>query len=574
MGRTPGKPWARCEVGVGTDGGEYVIPRRYWAWLGARRTIAVMLWFFAIGVGVHHIWHARRWLADGPQTPEPLRRADGGSGHTHIDFGGQWVMGRMLVLGHGRELYHRERQWEVVRAGFPLSDESQAQHLESHLPKSDRKLAGPDDDLRHDADRLMDWFMGNDKDPPPAIGGPLYPPVHAMLYAPIGLFDRPRTAYHVFQVFAVAVAYLAGLGIRVLTRGKIWWSVASAGILLFPGCRAALDLGQNPTLSLAILVWGWVLAARGRDWAGGAVWGLFGFKPVWAMAFFLVPLLMRRWRFCVAMVGTGALLGLATLPFVGIQSWFDWLKVGQEAAALYNVNHNWIILSRDLQGIPRRVLHNFNLPEAQRDTPLAKAIAWGLWGAVFATTVTVYLLRADRRRPIGFGAGFLFLGAFLTCYRFMYYDVLLAALPIAILFANPALLLRTRVFRLMLVPAVPSVPPLGREAAPPLERPNPFGPRLLGYFNSFPLTVLALLYFVDNTLLGMNLGATFTAGYWTHTTTAANGSTGIATPRVEMDTSLTYPWDTALLFTLWLWCAVRLVLKRECSVEILSSGGA
>src|SRR5205823_6328402 len=97
--------------------------------------------------------------------------------------------------------------------------------------------------------------------------------------------------------------------------------------------------------------------------AGGVVWGLFAFKPVWGLAFFLVPLLSGRWRMCLAMVGTGAALGLLTLPVVGVQTWFDWLQVGREAAGVYNVNENWIHLSRDLQGIPRRLLLDFNLPE-------------------------------------------------------------------------------------------------------------------------------------------------------------------------------------------------------------------
>src|SRR5262249_43993026 len=158
----------------------------------------------------------------------------------------------------------------------------------------------------------------------PAIGGALYPPIHALLYAPIGLFPRAGDAMPVFQVFAVACAYLAGLGTSLLSRGRIWWSVASLVVLLYPGCRAGLDLGPNPTITLAILTLGWALAVRGRDTAGGVVWGLLAFKPVWAAAFFLVPLLQRRRRFCLAMGLTGAALAAATLPFVGAQAWLDW----------------------------------------------------------------------------------------------------------------------------------------------------------------------------------------------------------------------------------------------------------
>ena len=577
----------------------HVIPPRFWAWLGTRRAVAGLLWIAAVVTGAHHLGYARSWFGDRATAPEAHRRGDGNQGHAQIDFGGQWVMGRMLVLGHGRELYHRQRQWEVLRAGYPVAAEAAIQRDNSLAPSSHRSPARPDDVTRHDTDKLMYWFMG--AAPPawktvggaaaaplaadltgnpltavafqaasanvvtpavvaeverPAIGGPLYPPVHAFFYAPIGLIDSPQQAYFLFQWLAVGFAFLAGLGVRLLTRGRVWWSVAALGILLYPGCRSGLALGQNPTLSLAIVVWGWVLASRNRDWAGGAVWGLFAFKPVWGMAFFLVPLLMGRWKFCLAMVGTGAVLGLLTLPVVGVQTWFDWLAVGKEAAALYNVNENWIHLSRDLQGIPRRFLLDFTKPEAERDSPLAQRLSWGLWGSVFGTTLLVYLIRADRR-PTGLGAAFLFLGAFLGCYRFMYYDVLLSAAGVAVLLAEPARLFRTRVFGLHLTPQSP----LSVESpASPAPR-DPFGSRLLGYVNSFPLTILALLYLVDNTMYAMQLEVTAGIGYWAYPATAADGSTAILTPRLHAATSLDYPWDTVLVLLLWAWCGLRLIFE-------------
>jgi hypothetical protein len=567
----------------------YVIPPRYWAWLGTRRAVNALLWIVAFAIGVHHLWIARDWLANTPDTPPPLQRpAAHGYGHTQIDFGGQWVMARMLVLGHGRELYHRQVQWQVVRDGFPETDETWVQREETILPPHRRTQAESPGDVGHDANNMMAWFMG--VDPPewktvggaaaaplaagpfgnplatlavnraaadavtpatveklqePAIGGPLYPPIHAFIYYPIGLFDRPHDAYSVFQVVALGFGYLAALGISTLTRGQIWWSAASIGVLLFPGCRASFELGQNPTLSLCILVWGWVLASRGRDWAGGAVWGLFAFKPVWGMAFFLVPLLMRRWRFCLSMVGTGAALAALTLPVVGLQTWFDWLAVGSEAAAEYTTSRNWIHLSRDIQGLPRRFLHDFNVPESKRETTLAKAVAWGLWGAVFATTVAVYLLRADRRKPLGLGAAFLFLGAWLTCYRFMYYDVLLAAVPVAILLTEPWRFFRANPYEV-------------KSAAPP----DPLGSRLTAFVNSFPMTVIAGLYLVENVLLSLNVEATVGVGGWSREV-ASRGGTAIATPRLAADTSLNYPWDTGLLLLLWAWCAVRLMWEGE-----------
>ena len=578
----------------------YVIPPRCWAWAGHPVTLRAACWALALASGAYAFHRARAWHADPPDAPADLRRPDpGGSGHTQIDFGGQWVMGRMLVLGHGRELYHRQRQWDVARAGYPVDDESRVRREESILPKHERKVARTDDDVGHDADLLMSWFMGEDPaawqkvggaaaaplaaDPfgnplaaiarchaaadavtpgvveetrKPAVGGPLYPPVHAFIYAPLGLFDRPRDAYALFQAVALGFAYLTGLGISVLTRGRVWWSVASLAVLQYPGCRSGLELGQNPTLSACIVVWGWVLAARGRDVGGGALWGLFAFKPVWGLAFVLVPLLMRRWRFCAAMVGTGAALGALTLPVVGLQSWFDWLNVGREAAYYYNRSANWINLSRDLQGMPRRFLHDFSKPIGD-DTPLANLCGWAVWGVVLAATILIYLTRGDRRHPTGLGAGFLFLGAFLTCYRFMYYDILLSLVAVAVLLAEPWRAFRTVVFNLS---AVVHLPTPGRDLVPPAPAPDPFGPRQVGYLNSFPLTVLVCLYVLANMILGLLPEATFGVGSWA---TAAPGDAAAVTPRLRFEGTLAYPWDTALILLLWAWCGGKLLVRGD-----------
>lgn len=583
------------------DPSAYFIPPRYWAWLSTPRAVAALLWLVAAGVAGYFLWHGFVWFNDPRKLAEERKRADGNSGHIQIDFGGQWVMGRMVATGHARELYHRQRQWEVVRAAYPVEDESPIAREDSLLPGSERKWAKPDETIRHDTDNLMYWFMGRDPaewrdvggaaaaalglDPfgnplltvaqvgfaaevvkpdvvakltEPAVGGPLYPPVHAFLYAPLGFIERPRVAYHVFQVVAVLTVLVAARGVTVLTRGRVPWSVATIALFLFPGTRAGLDLGQNPTLTLAIAVWGWALASRGYTAAGGAVWGLFAFKPVWGLAFFLVPVLTRRWRFCAAMVLSGCGLAAATVPFVGLDSWVHWLKVGHEAAKLYNVNQNWINLSRDVQGVPRRILHDFTLPEAERDTPLATNLAWGLWGAIFLTTIAVFLRYGDRTRFTGVGIAFLFFGAYLTCYRFMYYDALLAAAGCVCLLADPARLLRPRAIGLTPGPAVP-IDPAARSLPVPVADQSPLGTRSLGYLSSVPLTLFAFLLVYENAMSGMELQGTVGFGYYARVTTASDGATALATPKVRLDTGVMYPWETALVFLLWLWCGWSLL---------------
>ena len=144
------------------------------------------------------------------------------------------------------------------------------------------------------------------------VGGPLYPPVTAFLDAPLALIAA-HTAYRVLQIFNLLLVFVAAAGARYLAaRPRL---VAGRGPRhhVFPGFAGSINLGQNATLTLTILVWGWAFAARGRPVLGGIIWGLLAFKPVWALAFFLVPLLSRRWRMCLAMVGTGIGFGLLTL---------------------------------------------------------------------------------------------------------------------------------------------------------------------------------------------------------------------------------------------------------------------
>jgi hypothetical protein len=131
----------------------------------------------------------------------------------------------------------------------------------------------------------------------------------------------------------------------------------------------------------------------------------------------------------LAMAATGLTLVGLTLPLVGWQTWLDWLAVGRLAATGYARDDTWIILSRDVQGAVRR----FFMQEPTARLPTA--LATSCWTAVAAVTVAVALLR---RQPVraedGPGAAFVLLGAWLSCFHFMYYDTLLAALPLLLLF--------------------------------------------------------------------------------------------------------------------------------------------
>ena len=187
------------------------------------------------------------------------------------------------------------------------------------------------------------------------------------------------------------------------------------------------------------------------------------------------------------------------------------------------MNENWIHLSRDLHGIPRA--HPARLHASQR---ASATVHWrtrwhgGCGASCSAARYSSYLMRGDRTRTTGLSAAFLFLGAYLTCYRFMYYDVLLAAMVMALLFAEPTPLpshARLRRFARRLQPAG-TQQPRTRHATYFVEA---FQARMLGYVNSFPLTIVMMLFVLENSLSGLHLEATVGIGYYA--SPATDGST-------------------------------------------------
>lgn len=531
-----------------------------------RRIILVLLWLICLGYAAQRWQHARTEFDDAPTTPEDRRRNDGNRGHALIDFGGQWMTARLLVTGHGRELYHRARQWELAWQAFPPEGESPF-NRRNVFPRFLRESAAGKDEIRHDAQWMMYWFMGDDDQAyrraaalvgllvsrdmmvstygdwlivlptvegeftptlreqlaKPAIGGPLYPPVQAFLYAPIGLIDAPRRAYMLFQTLSVGLAFLAGLAITRISQDRIPWSLATLGVLLYPGCRSGLDLGQNHIVTLTILLWGWVAICRGKDVLGGAIWGLFAFKPIWGVTFVVVPFLLRRWRTVLSMGIVGVTLAAVTIPVVGIQAWKDWLKVGQEASELYKVNQNWIQLSRDLSGVVRRVMIDFRIPAEHRNAPVIDRISWAALIAVAGTTIALSLWRGDRRYHTGLGPGFLFLGMYLSGYRFMYYDAMLSLMGITTLVANPAQFLGLDRLR------------------------HTVGWRKIFAIRWVPIALIGALYLGENVLLHFGIAMPI------------EGAEATLGKPFNFEFSIFTPWDTLVLLALWGWCAYSLI---------------
>lgn len=575
-----------------------------WHFVSHRWTRYAAAWLAVLGAtaGLHHeAWHGY----DDRNPDLDLRRRDGNDGHRAIDFSGQWLMGRMLVRGYGRKLYSRAHLHEVAVGAYPRSAES---------PTA----------TTHDADEIVvNWFVSLDKagtpqadradrarntrgsfmlplaaaDPFQATGlvaacgaevwtsdrlrevdekriaGPLYPPTQAFLFAPLALGDHPQQAYRVTQCLMLGMAYVCGLGVSVLTRRKIWWPVATALVVYYPGFAGAHYLGQNGPLSLAILIWGWVLVARNREGWAGVLWGLLVYKPVWGLAFFLVPVLTRRWRMAFAMAATAVLIALATLPFVGLEPWLDWLKVGKVASETYDVDPSWIPLSRDLLGIPRRFLVNFEDPYFQRDRWYIQVAGWGLLVLVLEATVRLtQLLKIDWRATSQPAAAFVLLGAWLCCFHFMYYDVLLSALGFVTLLADPGKFARP-VFARFGAPAGGAwawyLRPRLARAHPGLAAPAALEAPMAGSLwvvNSLILYALAALIVIHTGFSYLGISASFQAARFpprTATVTSQGGPVNLIgkdglpverTPKLEVTTNQAGPaWDTLVLLGMWAW---------------------
>lgn len=536
-------------------------------WLAGRRLWFVVFGALALfGLGQRFV-HSRAEFANGPQYTAEQKRPTEGRGHLQIDFAGQWLMGRTVATGHGRRLYDRNVHWALVREAFPRELEP-AYVREGVFPAARFSGVGPDDQTDHDAESLMTWLMGRDADEwesvgtavgvlfgsdnpwyvvaalpvamervtpevvravnAPAVGGALYPPILAVLYAPFGTLPPP-VAYLLAQIVLIGAIALAGKGVSYLSHGRIWTPVAIVALLLAPGSRSGTDLAQNAALSTCVLIWGWALIARGREWSGGAVLGLLAFKPIWAVTFLLAPVLQRRWRAAGTMAACGAIQIVLTIPIVGVSSWRDWLQIGRDASATYAVNKNWIELSRDVGGIVRRPLIDYAKTAEERANPTADRLAALALVFVLGTTAGVSLT-CGGRRAIGLGAGFLLLGGYLGGYRFMYYDAMLSSVAFAALFADT------------------------RWADHPGDDPSWHAVRV---FRSVPFVIFLVILFCENVATGWELKGRVTWALFSKEQTRG----------LDWELGFRCAWDTLLLLSLWAWLGVRLVTTRLFSSQ-------
>jgi hypothetical protein len=264
-----------------------------------------------------------------------------------------------------------------------------------------------------------------------------------------------------------------------------------------------------------------------------------------------------------------------TLPFVGLESWRDWLKVGKAANHIYDVDGNWIPLSRDLFGLFRRILIDTTstIPYEERDRWYAHVAGWAVWLFVFEFTVKISQLYVRRlQATTGARAAFLLIAASLLCLHFMYYDELVSALGVLVLLDPPVRLFQPLLLTFRTSPEDESI------ADPDYFRPQPAAthPELSGYrvrgtavANSFIMYAFATLFFIQHTLPWTDLGVTLSLGRFfperpeisAGEVVIKEGKTVMHKPSLEVPfAQKNPPLDTLFMLFLWAWCGVQVML--------------
>jgi hypothetical protein len=220
---------------------------------------------------------------------------------------------------------------------------------------------------------------------------------------------------------------------------------------------------------------------------------------------------------------------------------------------IYHTDENWVFISRDLLNIPRRWLLDFQIPYTRRDNLAATLAGWSIFLSVVGCTIWLTLRRKDRHQALtGPPAAFLLLGAWMSCFHFMYYDLLLTALPVLLLLAEPRPYFR---------PILVGVLPLSK-ATLEGSLTDYFQPRLASTYPSstfFPHAVLRNICVLNSLTLSLLVLLALTEFLFPLLSISVSvflpglAGSGIPMPLKYSTVLRGTPWDTFCLIALWLW---------------------
>ena len=314
-----------------------------------------------------------------------------GSAHKTVghqkDFFSQWTLARLAVEGHGRGIYDPGLQRRVAQ-----------------------QYVSPDKlDFRSD-------FYDR-------VGVSPYPPIMALLYAPLGWLS-PQTAQWCMVQLAVALAFLTAWAVSRTVDGRISFSTALLAVCCFPGFFYNVALGQNAAITLALFAWGWMALATGKPVSAGVVWGVLAYKVHWVAAVGWIPFVLKRHRAYAGLIVSIAVLTTAATLVFGVEVWSAWLVRVRAITAFYGENPVQLGLACDLRAAAHRYL----------PADLANLGGWTLLAIVGAMSWWQFHRTGahDAKTP---AACVLLFGAGLVAPYMMYYDVTVFVLPLLVLWS-------------------------------------------------------------------------------------------------------------------------------------------
>jgi hypothetical protein len=208
-------------------------------------------------------------------------------------------------------------------------------------------------------------------------------------------------------------------------------------------------------------------------------------------------------------------------------------------------------LSRDLLSIPRRWLLDFKTPPSEAVDLACTITGCALLVLILEPAIRLAILRS---RQSSTSAGpipaFLLLAGWFSCFHFMYYDVLLTALPLGLLLLNPSEFLKPRLMAIVPLREVhedrtSGYRPTLQTGYPIKSWTLPVFSRQIVVLNSVTLTLIALLFLADHVGPVLDISASISAAGLKH----------LPMPRpIEISTgSAGTPWVTFSLMLIWAW---------------------
>jgi arabinofuranan 3-O-arabinosyltransferase len=253
-----------------------------------------------------------------------------------------------------------------------------------------------------------------------ALLGQDFPGYFAWHYPPPFLFVAsllamlPYSAAFIGWMAASFIPYLAVM--RGIVGRPIGWMVAIAFPMVFNNTL----VGQNGFLTAA-LIGGTLYLMPVRPILAGVCLGLLSYKPQYGLLFPVVLIAAAQWRVFISAGVTAVAMALASWLAFGTESWqafFHWMPMFSQAFLTEGKATWW-----KLQSI-------FSLVRYFGGT---EQLAWAFQWVLTASVATVLVLMWRSRVPYTLKAAALAVGTLLTTPYLFMYDMMVLAIPVALL---------------------------------------------------------------------------------------------------------------------------------------------